>query len=225
MKLVDVRGQLEEVISRAIEAGLSVKQFHPSIVQQGPTRLLGYLSGTSIALKNVGYSIAYSKIEGNDQYHVKLPDGGLLLFQYSFDAESDMLLKHRLCFFPSPRLPTMEEAPELYQDDLTYADLVLERLVRFPIRFDFDPENAKDVVHPHCHLTLGQFDNCRIPVSHPVSPYTFIMFVLRNFYANALRRKSNVFLRRIKHCRPNLTILDREREVPHLMLWARQEAA
>ncbi len=224
MKLFDVRGQLAEVINRAIESGLSVRQFFPSFMEQGGLQLLGHLPNTSIALRNIKYSAVYAELEGNDQYHIKLPDGGLLLFQYAFDAKSESLVKHRLCFFPSPKLPTMEEAPELYQDELSYADIILERIVRFPIRFDFDPVNAKDVAHPHCHLTLGQFDNCRIPVSHPVSPNAFMLFVLRNFYAIAFKRKANIFGRKVKRCNPVTTISSREREVAHLMLWARTES-
>lgn len=225
MKLPDVRSQLGEVISRAIESGLSVKQFHPSFIEHAGQQLLGHLSNTSIALKNIKYSAIYAELEENDQYHIKLPDGGLLVFQYAFNAGTGELAKHRLCFFPSPKLPTMEEAPELYQDELSYADIILERIVRFPIRFDFDRANAKELVHPICHLTLGQFDNCRIPVSHPVSPNTFLLFVLRNFYANALKRSSNVFARKIKRCNPALSISSPELEIPHLRLWARSESA
>lgn len=221
MKVSDVRTQVGEVINRAIESGLSMRQFYPSCVQQGDLELVGYLSNTSIALKNIKYSNIYSELDGNDLYHIKLPDGGLLVFQYTFDANSGLLLKHRLCFFPSPKLPTIDEAPELYGDDLCYGDIMLERIVRFPVRFDFDPDNSKDVVHPKCHMTLGQFDNCRIPVSHPVSPNTFMLFVLRNFYGNALKRKSNIFGRRMKRCSPALTISPREQEMPHLMLWGR----
>jgi hypothetical protein len=225
MKAPDVRAQLGEVISRAIEAGLSMKQFHPAFVQQGDKQLLGHLANTSIALRNIKYSAIYAELEGNEQYHIKLPDGGLLVFQYTFDAALGSLLKHRLCFFPSPRLPTMEEAPELYEDELCYADILLERIVRFPVRFDFDPAQAKDVSHPQCHLTLGQFDNCRIPVSSPVSPYAFMLFVLRNFYGSALRRKSNVLRRRVPRCKAAWTISPREMEVPHLVLWAKAKGA
>ena len=35
------------------------------------------------------------------------------------------------------------------------------------------------------HLTLGQYENCRIPVSLAVSPYQFMEFILRNFYHTA----------------------------------------
>ena len=38
------------------------------------------------------------------------------------------------------------------------------------------------------HLTLGQYEHCRIPVSAPVTPHWFIDFVLRNFYHTPSRR-------------------------------------
>lgn len=35
------------------------------------------------------------------------------------------------------------------------------------------------------HLTLGQYENCRVPVTAPLTPYWFVAFVLRNFYHTA----------------------------------------
>jgi hypothetical protein len=54
--------------------------------------------------------------------------------------------------------------------------------VPFPLRFDFDVTAAVDVIHPHCHLTLGDVEGCRIPVSAPLTPRWFVEFIMRNFY-------------------------------------------
>ncbi|MDE2699007.1 MAG: DUF2290 domain-containing protein, partial [Gemmatimonadota bacterium] len=53
--------------------------------------------------------------------------------------------------------------------------------------------NAQDslhqkLVHPKSHLTLGQYEDCRIPVTAPVTPLWFIDFILRNFYNTADER-------------------------------------
>ena len=54
----------------------------------------------------------------------------------------------------------------------------------FPLRCDYDGGDGRhvDVAHPKSHLTLGQYEHCRIPVSAPITPHWFIDFLLRNFY-------------------------------------------
>ena len=59
----------------------------------------------------------------------------------------------------------------------------------FPVRFDYDARiDRGEAAHPLSHLTLGQYRNCRIPVSAPVTPSRFVDFILRNFYHTAFIR-------------------------------------
>jgi hypothetical protein len=69
-----------------------------------------------------------------------------------------------------------------------YADAVMRQVVTVPVRFDFDDRDGvpKNIEHPRSHLTLGQYSNCRIPVSAPVTPGVFIGFILRSFYNTAI---------------------------------------
>jgi hypothetical protein len=219
MKFNDVRVQLDEVVKRAIETGVAVAQTHPIHSQDENFQTLGDLKSTSIALKNIPYKNIYDEISENKQYHIKLPDGGLLIFQYTFAKNDNAgLIKHRLAYFPCPILPTIEEAPELYRNDELYGDIILNRIVRFPVRFDYDPKNYKPRVHPHSHLTFGQFDNCRIPVVRPVAPNEFMIFILRNFYFLLYRKHQNKLERRIANCPTTVCITNMEKGIPHLML-------
>lgn len=215
MQFSDVRAQLEAIFSRAIETGVSVKQNYPSISADAKT--IGDLHATTIALKNIHYTRIYTELEQNNQYHIKLPDGGLLIFQYTFNDSAE-LVKHRLGYFPSPILPSVEEAPELYEYDHLYGDILLHRIVRFPVRFDFDPANYKPRLHPHSHLTLGQFDNCRIPASSAISPNTFLLFILRNFYFLLYRHHQNKFEKRIARCSGKKFITESELSIPYFMI-------
>lgn len=210
----DVNNQLNAIFVRVIETGVSVQQRFPKVSNDGIGLTLGSLAGSSIPLKDVAYSSIYTELESNDFFHIKLPDGGLLVFQYAFDAE-ESLRKHRLAFFPSPILPTVEETPELYRYDELYGDILSKQIVRFPIRFDFDPKNYRPRYHAHSHLTLGQFHNCRIPVTHAVSPNGFLLFVLRNFYHKLYLRHSNVFEKRLPICSTASCITVNERFLPH----------
>jgi len=218
MSLSIVRAQLRDVYSRLIGASLSVKQFPP--VEKGDLggRIrVGDLATTAIALRDVAYDVVYEELNSNDAYHVKMPDGGLLIFQYVFSAGGDML-KHRLAFFPSPVLPTIEEAPSLYERDELYGDILRTMLVRFPIRFDYNPHAHQDIAHPQSHLTLGQFENCRIPVSNPVMPNTFVMFLLRNFYFRSYLRNKNRFEKRMKSVQMKRTITSAEERIAYLVV-------
>lgn len=213
----NVRKQLDDVYKRLISTSLSVKQFHPKKQDiLGGGVKFGDLPLGSISLRDVPYDEIYKEIESNDAYHIKLPDGGLLIFQYTFDG-SGTLTKHRLCYFPSPELPSIDEAPYLYENDELYGDVVAIKLVRFPIRFDYDPCSHNDVDHPKSHLTLGQYENCRIPVDSPVSPNAFVLFLLRNFYSRSYRKNKNTFDKKPHHISSEPTITNAERRITHFM--------
>ncbi len=70
-----------------------------------------------------------------------------------------------------------------------------------PLRIDYNA-NGRELpfAHPKCHMTLGQYRGCRIPVSAPLTPHLFMDFVLRNFYdddghgyADGLRKSEHRF--------------------------------
>ena len=188
-----VRAQVEDVLNRLIGTSLSVKQFHPTVKKGiGGVVSIGRPHSSAVALRDVSYEDIYRDIDSNEAYDIKLIDGGLLIFQYKFSATEE-LRKHRLAYFPSPALPTIDDAPGLYEEDELYGDVVAARLVRFPIRFDYAPDDCIDSIHPSSHLTLGQYEGCRIPVSGPMGPFTFTSFIVRNFYCRAYKRHKNAF--------------------------------
>ncbi len=142
----------------------------------------------SYVLKNHSYRETYDRIRQERAYSIKMMDGAFIQLMYIF--QSSKIKQHRLAFFPSPYLDNFQNNADIYLEDEIYADIVSRNIVAFPIRFDFDgrPGVYKDVDHPKSHLTLGQYKNCRIPVSHPVLPFKFLEFILRNFYNTAHRK-------------------------------------
>ncbi len=113
---------------------------------------------------------------------MKLIDGSLVQMMYSLEGSE--LRQHRLAFYPAPHLSPFSDDSESYLDDELYLDIIKRQIIPFPLRYDFDCRDGvyTDIVHPKCHLTLGDVKDCRIPVSSPVSPRFFIEFLLRNFY-------------------------------------------
>ena len=139
----------------------------------------------SIALKDRSYSEIYEQMVDAQAYNVKMLDGALIQMMYRFSNEE--LKRHRLAFFPAPYLEEFQNSPEIYLMDEVYADVVARNIVPVPVRFDYGTSENDDVsmTHPLSHLTLGQYQNCRIPVSAPVTPFRFVEFILRNFYHRA----------------------------------------
>jgi hypothetical protein len=139
----------------------------------------------TIAMKNLSYVTIYDYMARERAFVVKMPDGALLQLRYLF--ERHVLAQHILGFFPSPHLEEFQNNPDIYMEEHIYADVIARNIVPFPIRFDYsaNTELHRPVIHPKSHMTLGQYENCRIPVSAPITPYWFIAFVLRNFYHTA----------------------------------------
>lgn len=170
--------QVHYLTASLIEVGLSVEQNFPSI-NDGCI----YISGKhklSNALKNVSYQEIYGLLESEKNYNIKMIDGALLQFIYTFNGSE--LIKYRLAFFPSPTLEEFQNNHEVYETDEIYADMLAKNIIPTPIRFDYDPSCFETLVHPASHLTIGQYQNCRIPVSMPITPNIFVDFILRNFY-------------------------------------------
>jgi len=185
-----VYAEIVMITDVVINVGLSVRENPP--VRNKKTISWKDESNMSIALKNIDYLSKYNILRKADNYNFILLDGGLVQFQYSFD-EDGVISGHRLAFFPSPNLEKYEDASEEYRTtyfgESEFHDLNESNIVSFPIRFDFS-SNEKHFVpiyHPYCHLSLGEYKFCRIPVSNPLTPCEFMNFILKNFYSKAVK--------------------------------------
>jgi hypothetical protein len=180
-----VRAEIERITASFIENSLCNRQNFPAVTNAGGLVDVGFSGGgsLSIALKDVPYSEVYDAYDREGSYNFKMLDGALIQLLYRF--RGDQLESHRLAFFPSPYLDQFQNEPEIYEADDVFAEVVSRAIVAFPVRFDFSSDDALfvDVHHP----TLGQYRNCRIPVSSPLAPFDFVDFILRAFYNTAHR--------------------------------------
>lgn len=136
----------------------------------------------SVAIRDVPYAEIYRVLVDQSAYNVRVLDGGLLQMGYLFKHRQ--LWKHRPAFFPSPDSSKIRDHTGAFLRDKLYLGSAAKNTVPVPVRFDFNADRiASKSPHPESHLTLGQFRNCRIPVSAPVSPLVFVDFVLRSFYS------------------------------------------
>ncbi len=145
----------------------------------------GAADRVSVAMRDRSYDQIYWSLVQERAYNVKMLDGALLQMMYVFGRGT--LQQHRLAFFSAPHLEEFQNNPDIYLSDEIYADVVARNIVPFPLRFDYDAreDQYRELLHPKSHLSLGQYENCRIPVTAPLTPYRFLDFVLRNFYHTA----------------------------------------
>lgn len=181
--VLSVQRAIDEIIGSLVEQGWLDDQRRSFLRRLGSNQWeISFQGAEYIAniLNLTDYARIYKELNDTRSFNGKLLDGGLLQFQYLF--QQDCLIKHRLAYFPSPNLKQFQTDPESYIRDEMYHEIVSRHIITFPIRFDYDPTAAQTLVHPACHLTLGDFRYCRIPVSAPLAPHWFADFILRNFY-------------------------------------------
>ena len=181
-----IRKDINEMISALIRCALVNAQHYPIIKGEvGHCCTIGFENDDKIstALGGGTYQDVYDSLLRNSVYSMRLLDGGLVQLSYGF-ADAKMI-RHRLAFFPNPHVDRINESYCEDEESEGVALMFLRRcVVPFPIRFDFNMDDAifLPVEHPRSHLTLGGFECCRIPVSSPILPITFMRFILRNFY-------------------------------------------
>lgn len=184
----EILNDIKLLTGELISSGLAIDQNFPSSRMVRGDCLVSF-SGEddlSITLKNVPYASAYADVRAARAFNVLLIDGGVLQMLYYFGAAG--LTKHRLSFLPSPDLLEYQNNSDIYELDDMYGDVVEKGVVTSPVRFDFDAGAFVEYEHPMSHLTLGQYKNCRIPVTGPFPPRHFLAFVLSSFYNTPFRK-------------------------------------
>ena len=188
---VQIEGQINQLVAYLVQTSLSDSQHYAfrrplrNNIEEVTFRNASYVSG---ALKDHSYDSIYHELAGRGAYTAKMLDGALIQMMYMFSGAT--LKRHRLALFPAPHLDEFQNSPDIYLEDEIHADIISKSKVPFPVRFDYDARSGVHVKleHPKSHLTLGQYRNCRIPVTAPMTPLWFIDFVLRNFYHTAFAR-------------------------------------
>lgn len=210
--------QITDLTTALVGLSLSNDQNFPSTHGNPATEFeitVSNAASMSVALKNVPYADIYAEMDRARCFNIKMLDGALVSLRYRF--RNGEVCDHSLSYFPSPHLDIFQNDPEVYLLDEIYADVVARNIVPFPIRFDFsdDAEKFVDVHHPYSHLTLGQYENCRIPVCSPLGPLSFGGFVLRNFYNTAFRKYSDEIPTSALFFAQTITA--NEQTIPHLV--------
>lgn len=212
----DIVGQIRKLTINLISAGICEAQNFPSTraYPDGIIEIGVSSSDNSIFLKSIPYSEMYQLALETKSFNLKMIDGALISLLYRF--QGDRLVAHRLSFLPAPMLEPFQNYPSLYLEDALYADITGKTNFVVPLRFDYDIDSGvcKPIEHPVSHFTIGQFKNCRIPVSSAITPNQFITFVVANFY-NSTQYSFNLSLFADNTCFEE-SLFEEERNMIHL---------
>lgn len=218
MTINETYQEIASITQKIIENGLSIDEKWPN--RAGTKISWQDQRDLSIALRNIPYSEKYNELKNDRNFNFKMVDGALIQMMYEYNATGRTLISHRLAFFPSPNLERYDNAPEAYEEqyfgDSEFHDMIEKNVVAFPIRFDFNIDEAmfSEIEHPYSHVTFGEYEYCRVPVNSPITPSIFINFILRNFYNYAFRTKG-IFCE-ITEFRFTNTITDNESKILHI---------
>lgn len=213
----NIKKEIDSIINLLVQSGMSVHQQYPiiKIYNDGIKKVeWKNITNLSVSLKNIDYSDIYSEIDKNKDYTIKLIDGNIIQLLYTF--KNNRLYSHRLTMFPSPDLEAFQNQPEIYEQDEIYADIIGKKIVSFPIRFDYCADDIKSThKHPHSHISLGEYKNCRIPAYGPISPAVFMDFILESFYNTYFVNIYEPKKSKVK-CKNIITIRNEEKKKIHL---------
>lgn len=163
-----------------------IRDYHPSSIKKtGPDSgeiSMSHHSDANNILFDKHLSaeeIIYTLLE-NQQYTVLLYDKAIIQVEFTF--ENNEVTKERLLFIkkhnriwkPKEIKDADEEDSDWFQD---------EKGIPVFIRFDFDLKNHRECCHPISHLTISNYDSCRIPIKNAVSFSEFVKFIVRHFYS------------------------------------------
>ena len=184
----EIQKQIDGIVRHLVEIGLANDQnfaIRRNLEGKRVAVTFPQAEHVAIAMKDLAYGEIYAVMAQERAFCAKMPDGALIQMMYLFNGPQ--LELHRLAFFPAPHLEEFQNNPDIYLEDDIYADIIARNIVPFPLRFDYDsrPNVCREIEHPKSHLTLGQYENCRIPVTAPLTPCRFMDFILRNFYHTA----------------------------------------
>lgn len=214
MTIDETHREIIDITTRIIGCGLSIAEKWPS--KKGARISWKGQADISTALKNIPYPEKYKTLNEARNYNFKMVDGALMQFMYEFSNNGRELISHRLGFFPSPYLKRYDESPEIYDEEIPFDsefyDMLDQHTVPVPVRFDFSAKETLfvEIEHPYSHLTLGEYNSCRIPVNSPITPSQFMNFVYEISTIAQFERKERLFPNHPFDIHPQLQILNPE---------------
>lgn len=217
----EIYSEINTITNVLVENSFTLDQNWP--VRKENKIVFNNFKNTAFTLKDNSYIELYSELIKNREYNLKFIDGSLVQMLYKFDNRGRSITDHILSFYPNLSEDYLDVVFLINEDDdldNQISKILNKQIIPFPLRFDYSQIIQEN--HPVSHLTLGNYTNCRIPVSRPISPKQFILFILNNFYSNTGIKNIDERLKTIINALGNnklslpLTISDEEKKYIHI---------
>lgn len=214
-----IRSEMQECIYGLTTEGLANRQNMPVIshlnrTNKGPAGWEVKAGDFSSPFGAESYEELYIEALSSNNYALEMIDGALIQFYYT--GRENSLLSHRLAYLPEPALYPYLDLEASYNRDVPFLEVVGKQAFPVVMRFDYDANSgvATDISHPVSHLTLGQYQHCRIPVNRAISPAGFLDFVINNLYIRGIDGRIQ-FPRMVLSWRE--TITSHEQQIAHIV--------
>lgn len=185
-----LRREINDICETLVDVGLVLDPNYPVVSSDGTCVSWPRRADAAGTLFESALLSRYAALLRHREYTMLLRDGALM--QITYWVSGRYVIRHRLHYMGAP-LDFRAHAGTAFGDVLEHstAEELLEQATSpASLRFDYDPE-AAGPAHPAAHLTVCG-DDCRIPVSNPLSPGKFAKFVLQHYYRDTWDKHSRV---------------------------------
>ena len=161
--------------------------------------------GSIVFDKHVTSSQIIDTLLEGKQYTILLYDKGLIQAEYIVNGNE--VIKERLVFMKKHN--KIWSTKEIAEYEMLEEDWFAEEGIPIMLRIDYAPDDYKECDHAATHLTISNYESCRIPMKGIVTFSEFVRFVLFHFYDIRME---------LKTCRANTgdTITELEKEMIHI---------
>lgn len=161
---------------------------------------------------NIGIDYIMKQLLENQQYSILLYDRSLI--QFEFILEDNVIKKQRMLFIKKHnKIWDKDEIVSISSiQDVDFFDYFFENEgIPTMIRVDYDKDNSINCDHPVSHMTISNYETCRIPIKSLMSCTKFIKMILYHFYDLKIDKKYPDF-----EYIDNDTITEDEKNMIHL---------
>ncbi|GBF18227.1 hypothetical protein C21_00384 [Arenibacter sp. NBRC 103722] len=213
----DLIKQINDTVDKLIISGFTINENYTS--DKGSYINWSGYKDIAFTLKKEPYDVIYKQCVIEKAYNFMLFDNAFVQLMYK--VEDGKISNHRLAYYPHPNYINYQDSPDIYEElaygNHYFTDILDKKIITVPLRFDYSNDKGKFVEkdHSYSHLTLGNYKNCRISVSKPLTPFKFILFILRSFYFDKFTQN---FDKNDFRCKLIIddTIVENEKELLHI---------
>ncbi len=133
-------------------------------------------------------------------YNILLEDYAYL--QFSMESRTSW----RLAYWPNPWITgapsaaeQLSELEKMLQEGLIETEEFFDSMDEMqylastpPIRFEYAPQQYKELVHPAAHFHIGRHDENRWPSAVMLGPSAFTLIIAKLYYPEVWRQRSNI---------------------------------